>query len=212
MELAMPSVQSRLMATAAGLWRNRGASSPAWAPSTTVTEWPASSTARLTAVSISGRPLTRTSCLVEPKRDEAPAASTTTWMWLESVPVDSITGISTAREQPDREHGQHAHAGDHRRLAGHLRERRSRDHVQDHENGEHGERDDDQAGQQPGGATLVSDLGIGLLGFEVHAGILLSNRRPGVPGGLRRSLSRSHLQAVLRCAVRQRTPHKAVWG
>ena len=44
-ELAMPSSQSRFSAIEAADWRSAGATSRAWAPSTTVTDWPATSAA-----------------------------------------------------------------------------------------------------------------------------------------------------------------------
>src|SRR5579875_3976154 len=78
MELAMPSAQPRLTTIEAGAWRSRGERSAACAPSTTMTAWPASSRALATARCSSGRPWMRTSCLGEPKREEAPAASTIT--------------------------------------------------------------------------------------------------------------------------------------
>ena len=75
-ELPIPSRQSLLMTTVAGVCVNNGASSEAWAPNTTIVAAPAISTARDTVVWRRGRPSIRTSCLIAPKRVDAPPAST----------------------------------------------------------------------------------------------------------------------------------------
>src|SRR5688572_18575396 len=166
MELAMPSAQSRFTATEAGLCLSSGASSPERAPSTTVTEWPASSTARLTAVCISGRPFTRTSCLALPNREEAPAASTTTWMWVESVAES--TGGSAAREESDRERGDRADGDDHGGFPGDFREGSARNHLEHDENGEGRQHQDGQRGEHTRDPAGSADFG-GLFGLEIHA-------------------------------------------
>ena len=131
-ELAMPSAQSRFTATEAGLCLSSGASSPAFAPSTTVTECPASSTARLTTVCISGRPLTRTSCLAEPKRVERRRPAPPRGCGSPRCSAVVTFGV----EESDREHGDHADTGDQRSLAGHLGEGRTWNDFEHHENGD----------------------------------------------------------------------------
>src|SRR5688572_26419382 len=119
---------------------------------------------------MSGRPFTRTSCLAEPKRVELPAASTTTWMWLASVPEASVTSASAFGEQPDGESRDHAHAGDQRGLSGHLGEGRAWDHFQYDENREGGQRQNGDAGKDSRHTAVVANFGSCFLWFEVHGG------------------------------------------
>ena len=72
----MPDSQLRLMTSDAVEWDSSGASSRAYAPSTTLTEVPATSAALDNTECSIGRPSIRTSCLGEPKREAPPAAST----------------------------------------------------------------------------------------------------------------------------------------
>src|SRR6476646_1951666 len=106
---------------------------------------------------MSGRPLTRTSCLVEPKRDELPAASTTTWMWLASVASVEVTPASTLGEEPDGECRDHADSRDHGGLAGHFRECRAGDDFQHHKNCQRRQRQDGDAGEQARHTTVSAD-------------------------------------------------------
>src|SRR5580693_4232188 len=74
-----------------------GASSAAPEPSTTISALPHTSEARVMAVCMSGRPETRTSCLGEPKRVEAPAASTIAYSPSPALAALSIAYASACR-------------------------------------------------------------------------------------------------------------------
>src|SRR5262245_43486525 len=109
---------------------------------------------------MSGRPFTRTNCLVEPKRVDAPAASTTTWTWLGSADGDSVITL-TSGEEPDRDDGHGANTRDDSGLGGDLADRRARDHVEHHEDGDQREHDDCQAHEQASRAAQGADFGAG---------------------------------------------------
>src|SRR5580704_7566863 len=74
-----------------------GASSAAPEPSTTITALPHTSEARVMAVCMSGRPARRTSCLGEPKRVEAPAASTIAYSPSPALATRSMAYASVGR-------------------------------------------------------------------------------------------------------------------
>src|SRR6202140_1585248 len=73
--------------------------------------FPVTSAARVTVVCSRGRPATRTSCLADPKRVEAPAASTT-----EYKPSDADTGLRASRPR-EGERGARGQCRAHARVA-----------------------------------------------------------------------------------------------
>jgi hypothetical protein len=93
-ELASPSRHSRLITSVPEECRSSGASSSAPAPSTTMRALPVISAARVTTVCSSGRPPRRTSCFGDPKRVEAPAASTMAWRPSASLALAADVGMS----------------------------------------------------------------------------------------------------------------------
>ena len=74
MELAMPSSQPRFSAMEIARCRSDGAISFAYAPITTVTDWPATNAAFAASSCSTGSPRSRTSGLMPPKRVAGPAA------------------------------------------------------------------------------------------------------------------------------------------